>query len=57
MIIFFSQDRECSFVWTRTKTASAYWFFLLRYGALLTNIPVVVFSFVTLLSPKVSLFA
>ncbi|KAJ7328045.1 hypothetical protein DFH08DRAFT_967803 [Mycena albidolilacea] len=55
LIIYFLEDRECSFVWTHTKTASAYWFFILRYGALMTNIPVIVFSFVTLPWPKVSL--
>ncbi|KAJ6571302.1 hypothetical protein B0H19DRAFT_1346553 [Mycena capillaripes] len=46
------EDRECSFVWTRAKTASTYWFFTLRYGALVTNIPVIVFSFVSLPSGK-----
>ncbi|KAJ7787648.1 hypothetical protein B0H14DRAFT_2629127 [Mycena olivaceomarginata] len=36
----------------RTKTPSSYWFLALRYGALMTNLPVVVFSFVGLPSHK-----
>ncbi|KAJ7463850.1 hypothetical protein B0H11DRAFT_2052465 [Mycena galericulata] len=40
---------ERRFVWKRKKSAtSVYLFFILRYGALGTNIPVLVFSFVTL---------
>ncbi|KAF8128793.1 hypothetical protein K438DRAFT_2139650 [Mycena galopus ATCC 62051] len=45
-------NKEIGFIWTRPKTPSAYWFFTLRYGALLANIAVVVFSFVTLPSHK-----
>jgi hypothetical protein len=39
---------ESQYLWKRAKSASAYWFFAIRYGALATNIPVVVFSLVTL---------
>ncbi|KAF8195335.1 hypothetical protein K438DRAFT_2017287 [Mycena galopus ATCC 62051] len=41
-------DVESQYLWKRAKSASAYWFFAIRYGALATNIPVVVFSLVTL---------
>ncbi|KAJ7270410.1 hypothetical protein C8J57DRAFT_1508446 [Mycena rebaudengoi] len=47
-IIHLVIDVESQYLWKRAKTASAYWFFAIRYGALTTNIPVVVFSFVTL---------
>ncbi|KAJ7108023.1 hypothetical protein C8R43DRAFT_1140159 [Mycena crocata] len=47
-------DTEYRFLWTRAKSTSAYWFFALRYGALMTNIPVVVFSFVALPNSFVS---
>ncbi|KAJ7152105.1 hypothetical protein C8R46DRAFT_484762 [Mycena filopes] len=39
---------EWRFIWCRGKSMSAYWFLALRYGALAVNIPVLVFSFVTL---------
>ncbi|KAJ6613161.1 hypothetical protein B0H10DRAFT_2222475 [Mycena sp. CBHHK59/15] len=45
-------DTEIGLLWKRTKSASAYWFFVIRYGAFVTNIPVTVFSFHTL-KPKV----
>ncbi|KAJ7046056.1 hypothetical protein C8F04DRAFT_1387727 [Mycena alexandri] len=41
-------DEEWHFLWCRTKSTSTYWFFALRYGALAANIPVLVFSFITL---------
>ncbi|KAJ6503782.1 hypothetical protein C8R45DRAFT_1091556 [Mycena sanguinolenta] len=45
-------DKEVDLIWQHPKRPSTYWFFALRYGALLTNIPVLVFSFVTLPSHK-----
>ncbi|KAJ7624642.1 hypothetical protein FB45DRAFT_1060887 [Roridomyces roridus] len=48
--------RECRFFWNRRKsTTSTFLFFILRYGALGTNIPVLVFSFVTLPTKTVCL--
>ncbi|KAJ7664504.1 hypothetical protein DFH06DRAFT_960389, partial [Mycena polygramma] len=47
--------REFHLIWRRKKTASAYWFIAIRYGALFTNIPVIIFSFVSLMSNKVSI--
>jgi uncharacterized membrane-anchored protein YitT (DUF2179 family) len=41
-------DVESQYLWKRTKSASACWLFAIRYGALATNIPVLVFSLVTL---------
>ncbi|KAJ7488350.1 hypothetical protein FB451DRAFT_1391290 [Mycena latifolia] len=41
-------DVEWRYLWKHTKSTSAYWFFTIRYGALAANIPVLVFSFVTL---------
>ncbi|KAJ6518510.1 hypothetical protein DFH09DRAFT_1373425 [Mycena vulgaris] len=36
-------------MWRRTKSPSAYWFFSIRYGGLGVNIPVVVYSFKSIL--------
>ncbi|KAJ6527405.1 hypothetical protein B0H19DRAFT_1275218 [Mycena capillaripes] len=48
-------DVESQYLWKRAKSASAYSFFAIRYGALATNIPVVVFSLVTLPNKDVTL--
>ncbi|KAJ7692475.1 hypothetical protein B0H17DRAFT_1200525 [Mycena rosella] len=47
-IVISGTDAEFRYLWKRKRSTSAYWFFTIRYGALGTNIPVVVFSFVTL---------
>ncbi|KAJ7101254.1 hypothetical protein B0H15DRAFT_815471 [Mycena belliarum] len=39
---------EVRYLWQPAKSASSYWFFTIRYGALGANIPVAIFSFVTL---------
>ncbi|KAF7324179.1 hypothetical protein MKEN_00640700 [Mycena kentingensis (nom. inval.)] len=41
-------DAEVSYIWPRRTSPGAILFFLVRYGASLSNIPVVVFSFVEL---------
>ncbi|KAJ7362466.1 hypothetical protein DFH08DRAFT_840934 [Mycena albidolilacea] len=45
--------KEIDLVWRRPRAPSAYWFLALRYGALMINLPIGVFSFVSLPSPKV----
>ncbi|KAJ6613166.1 hypothetical protein B0H10DRAFT_2192099 [Mycena sp. CBHHK59/15] len=44
-------DSEIRFLWRRTRSPSTWWFFINRYLGLISNIPVVILSFVTL-SPK-----
>lgn len=51
--LFITLGAEISLIWTRTKSASAYWFFLNRYIAFFGNIAVFVFGFNTL-PPQVS---
>ncbi|KAJ7346061.1 hypothetical protein DFH08DRAFT_1081025 [Mycena albidolilacea] len=41
-------DVESQYLWKRGKSTSAYWFFAIRYGGLAANIPVIIFSLVTL---------
>ncbi|KAJ6493139.1 hypothetical protein C8R45DRAFT_988989 [Mycena sanguinolenta] len=38
-------DNEVSFMWKRARSASACWFFAVRYSGVLGNIPVTVFTF------------
>ncbi|KAJ7260378.1 hypothetical protein B0H12DRAFT_1231852 [Mycena haematopus] len=45
-------DQEFNFVWKHPNRPSTYWFLALRYGALLTNIPVVVFSFTLIIASQ-----
>ncbi|KAJ7637398.1 hypothetical protein DFH06DRAFT_1139012 [Mycena polygramma] len=47
-------DDEISFLWKRAGSASAYWFFAVRYAGFAGNIPVTVFTFYTM-PPKVVL--
>ncbi|KAJ7459993.1 hypothetical protein B0H11DRAFT_2316078 [Mycena galericulata] len=44
-------DAEIRYLWRRPKSSGAFLFFGVRYGALLGNIPVTVFSFVNLSPP------
>lgn len=46
-------DTEVQYLWPCPKSSGAFLFFAVRYGALLGNIPLTVFSFVSL-SPAVS---
>ncbi|KAJ7115104.1 hypothetical protein C8R43DRAFT_1156304 [Mycena crocata] len=41
-------DNEIKYIWIRKKWASSIWFFLIRYLGFAGNIPVVLFSFMTL---------
>ncbi|KAJ6556374.1 hypothetical protein B0H19DRAFT_141737 [Mycena capillaripes] len=41
-------DHEIRFMWKRARSASAYWFFAVRYAGLAANIPVTVFTFYTI---------
>ncbi|KAJ7355271.1 hypothetical protein DFH08DRAFT_954768 [Mycena albidolilacea] len=41
-------DIEIDFMWRRARSASAYWFFAVRYAGLVGNIPVTVFTFYTI---------
>ncbi|KAJ7697827.1 hypothetical protein B0H17DRAFT_1197165 [Mycena rosella] len=45
---FLTLNTEIHFLWTRRKFASAYSFFIIRYGAFLINIPGLVTLFLTL---------
>ncbi|KAJ7206845.1 hypothetical protein GGX14DRAFT_698347 [Mycena pura] len=45
-------DNEIRFLWMQKKTTSSVWFFLVRYLGFAGNIPVVIFSFMSI-SPKV----
>ncbi|KAJ7466814.1 hypothetical protein B0H11DRAFT_1921704 [Mycena galericulata] len=47
-------DAEIRYLWRRPKSSGAFLFFGVRYGALLGNIPVTVFSFVNLSPPSAS---
>ncbi|KAJ7194500.1 hypothetical protein B0H12DRAFT_1153528 [Mycena haematopus] len=38
-------DNEIGFMWKRARSASAYWFFAVRYSGILGNIPVTIFTF------------
>ncbi|KAJ7135661.1 hypothetical protein C8R44DRAFT_768820 [Mycena epipterygia] len=40
-------DNEIGFVWKRARSASAYWFFAIRYSGFAGNLPVTIFSFYT----------
>ncbi|KAF7316767.1 hypothetical protein HMN09_00409800 [Mycena chlorophos] len=44
---FITLGDEIQFIWLRKKTYSSYLFFVVRYLGLLSNIPIPVFSFVT----------
>ncbi|KAJ7751493.1 hypothetical protein DFH07DRAFT_774737 [Mycena maculata] len=44
-------DAEIKFMWLRKKTASSFWFFLIRYIGFAGNVPVVIFTFISL-SPR-----
>ncbi|KAJ6592519.1 hypothetical protein B0H19DRAFT_1224456 [Mycena capillaripes] len=41
-------DNEICFMWRRARSASAYWFFAVRYAGLVGNVPVTVFTFYTI---------
>ncbi|KAK6992652.1 hypothetical protein R3P38DRAFT_2802218 [Favolaschia claudopus] len=47
---------EFKLLWARRKSMSSIWFFLVRYLGFVGNLPVVLFSFITL-SPKIFLVA
>jgi len=48
---FIVLDKEIGFLWKRAGSASAYWFFAVRYSGFAGNLPVTVFTFYTL-APK-----
>jgi len=45
---FITLDNEIAFMWKRAWSASAFWFFAVRYSGLVGNIPVTVFTFHTI---------
>ncbi|KAJ7487992.1 hypothetical protein FB451DRAFT_1390956 [Mycena latifolia] len=51
----FVADHEITFLWKRARSASAYWFFAIRYLGFVGNIPVTVFTFYTM-APKLLYF-